>query len=71
MVPSDKAKRVTTRHSSIIADQTLARELEKQGAIIMGSTVDKYYCISCAVHRGLCNPREASLRKEHTRKRRF
>ena len=63
MVPRDKAKRVTTRHG-LISDRTLAQELEKQGAMISGSVVDKYYCISCAVHRGICAPRERRLRKD-------
>lgn len=63
MVPRDKAKRVTSRHG-LISDRTLVQELEKQGAIISGTVVDKYYCISCAVHRGICAPRERELRKE-------
>jgi len=63
IVPRDKAKRVTVRRG-LISDPTLAQMLEKQGAIISGSVVDKYYCVSCAVHRGICAPREKELRKE-------
>ena len=63
MIPRDKAKRVTSRRG-LVTDRTLAQELEKQGARISGSIVDKYYCISCAIHRGICAPRERELRKE-------
>jgi len=49
-VPRDKVIRVVKQYSPV--DPMLARELEKQGAIIMKQPVVRYYCISCAVHYG-------------------
>lgn len=62
MVPIDKAhKRV--ENTSPVKDPYLRKELEKQGAYIRNSKVTKYYCISCAIHRGYLKIR----RKENRR----
>jgi len=61
VVPRDKAKKVMKRTSML--DPTLTRELRKQGAYIPSSTRAKYYCISCAVHRGISSPRQKEKRK--------
>ncbi|MFQ5711867.1 MAG: 30S ribosomal protein S26e [Candidatus Geothermarchaeales archaeon] len=50
-IPRDKAKRLTRFYSPV--DRTLAKELEKQGALIQRQKVVKFYCISCAVHYGV------------------
>jgi len=34
-------------------DPQLAKELRKQGAVIMSTPILKYYCVSCAVHYGI------------------
>lgn len=51
LVPRDKAKKVTKRHS--LVDRSLAKELEESGAIIRRQKRVKYYCVSCAVHYGI------------------
>ena len=55
LVPKDKAKRVQTYVSPV--QGTLARELRSKGTYIMRTKVDKYYCVSCAVHRGVVKVR--------------
>ena len=60
LVPIDKAKKVTTRVSFL--DPSLAKELRRKGAYISTPTVVKYYCISCAVHRGISPPRSKEER---------
>jgi len=50
-IPKDKAIKVTRFYSPV--DPMLARELEKQGAVIMKQRVIRYYCVSCAVHYGI------------------
>ncbi|RLG60611.1 30S ribosomal protein S26e [Candidatus Geothermarchaeota archaeon] len=50
-IPRDKAIRVVRYYSPV--DPMLARELEKEGAIIMKQKVVKTYCVSCAVHYGI------------------
>lgn len=55
MVPRDKAKKVTGRIS--LVEPTLAKELKSQGAYISPSTDVKFYCVSCAVHRGVVKVR--------------
>ncbi|UCH01684.1 MAG: 30S ribosomal protein S26e [Candidatus Bathyarchaeota archaeon] len=65
VIPRDKAKKVT-RYSSLV-DRSLTRELRAKGAIIARPQVEKYYCISCAVHRGIVKPRSKS--KRHRRQR--
>ena len=69
LVPRDKAKKVSTRISFI--DPTLAKELRQKGAYIASHTHVKYYCISCAVHRGIVKVRSKEQRKLPSSKRRF
>ncbi len=69
MVPRDKAKKVTKRLS--IVDYALAKELRQKGTYIAVPTDTKYYCVSCAVHRGVVKVRAESERRMRTRPRRF
>lgn len=66
-VPMDKAKKVSKRVSFI--EPSLAQELQKQGAYIAGGTTIRYYCVSCAVHRGIASQRAKKDRKTVPRKR--
>lgn len=61
VVPRDKAKKVTRRTSMV--DPMLARELRQKGAYIASSAEIKYYCVSCAVHRGVVKVRARNERK--------
>jgi len=61
MVPRDKAKKVSARVS--LLDPVLARELRQKGAYFSTSTTTKYYCVSCAVHRGVVNVRAKESRR--------
>ncbi|MDQ6667080.1 MAG: 30S ribosomal protein S26e [Thermoproteota archaeon] len=61
MVPRDKAKKVTGRIT--LVEPTLAKELKAQGAYIAPSTDVKFYCVSCAVHRGIVKVRSESDRR--------
>ncbi len=61
LVPRDKAKKVSKRVSLI--DPTLARELKQKGAYIADRVDTRYYCISCAVHRGLVKVRSREERR--------
>ncbi|MHA2003490.1 MAG: 30S ribosomal protein S26e [Candidatus Thorarchaeota archaeon] len=69
MVPSDKAKRYTKRVSAV--DPQLARELRQQGSFIQTRKVTQYYCVSCAVHSGKVQIRQASERKTKPSRRRY
>jgi small subunit ribosomal protein S26e len=69
MVPRDKAKKVTKRLS--IVDYALAKELRQKGTYIAVPTDTKYYCVSCAVHRGIVKVRAENERHMRTRPRRF
>jgi small subunit ribosomal protein S26e len=69
MVPRDKAKKVTRRHS--IVDYQLAKELRAKGAYIEAPSTTMYYCVSCAVHRGVVKVRAENERRMRTRPRRF
>ena len=60
LVPRDKAKRVT-KYTSLV-DSSLARELRAAGAYMTRQRVDKYYCISCAVHRRIVKVRAKAER---------
>lgn len=62
LVAEDKCKKVTRRVSFI--EPTLARELRAKGAYIPEHTEIKYYCISCASHRGIASPRQKEKRKD-------
>ncbi|MHA1964619.1 MAG: 30S ribosomal protein S26e [Candidatus Thorarchaeota archaeon] len=61
IVPADKAKKFTKRVSSV--DPQLARELRQQGSYIQTRRVTSYYCVSCAIHSGKVQIRQASERK--------
>ncbi|MFX0055235.1 MAG: 30S ribosomal protein S26e [Promethearchaeota archaeon] len=61
MVPADKAKRYTKRVSAV--DPQLARELRQQGSFIQTRKTTSYYCVSCAVHSGKVQIRQATERK--------
>jgi len=39
------------------------KELKKEGTIILGGTTNKYYCISCAIHKGKVAQRAKVERK--------
>ncbi|UCH04812.1 MAG: 30S ribosomal protein S26e [Candidatus Thorarchaeota archaeon] len=67
IVPADKAKRYTKRVSAV--DPQLARELRQQGSFIQTKRVTQTYCVSCAVHAGKVQIRQASKRRD-VRKRR-
>ena len=62
LVPRSKAVRVTVPYSPVPAD--LARELEKQGAIIPRYYVTKTYCINCAIFLGILKVRPEDERKK-------
>ncbi|MBS7641505.1 MAG: 30S ribosomal protein S26e [Candidatus Bathyarchaeia archaeon] len=64
LVPRDKAKKVTRRIS--LVDPVLARELRQRGAYISSRTETLYYCVSCAVHRGIVKVRAREERKLRT-----
>jgi len=67
VVPRDKAKKVTRRTS--LVDAQLARELRQKGTY-MASWVDtKYYCVSCAVHRGVVKVRARDERRFRPKRR--
>ena len=60
LVPRDKAKKVTTYYSPV--DSTLARELRSKGTFIARTSVEKWLCVSCAVHRGMVKVRAKAER---------
>lgn len=68
-VPRDKAKKVTRRVSMV--DYALAKELRQRGAYIAAPIETKYYCVSCAVHRGIAKVRSKNERRTPFRRRRF
>jgi small subunit ribosomal protein S26e len=61
IVPADKAKKYTKRVSAV--EPQLARELRQQGSYIQTKRITSYYCVSCAVHAGKVQIRQASERK--------
>ena len=61
LVPRDKAKKVTGRIT--LVEPTLAKELRAAGAYIPLSTDVKFYCVSCAVHRGIVKVRSEAERR--------
>jgi small subunit ribosomal protein S26e len=65
LVPRDKAKKVTKRLSFV--DYALAKELRQKGTYIAVPTDTKYYCVSCAVHRGVVKVRAENERRTRTR----
>ncbi|UCE15994.1 MAG: 30S ribosomal protein S26e [Candidatus Bathyarchaeota archaeon] len=69
LVPRDKAKKSSRRVS--LVDSMLYKELRQKGAYITSRPVTRYYCISCAVHRGVVKVRSKGERKTRPRKRRL
>lgn len=67
LVPRDKAKRVSKRISMV--DYALAKELRQKGAYIVAPVETRYYCVSCAVHRGVVKVRAKDERRRRPRKR--
>jgi len=61
LVPRDKAKK-ESRPVSLV-DYQLGKELRQKGAYIPSYSQTKYYCVSCAVHRGIVKVRSRSERK--------
>jgi small subunit ribosomal protein S26e len=66
LVPRDKAKKVSHRFS--LVDYSLAKELRQKGAYIAAPVETKYYCVSCAVHRGVVKVRAKDERRQPWRK---
>ncbi|MFB0504225.1 MAG: 30S ribosomal protein S26e [Candidatus Bathyarchaeia archaeon] len=66
LVPSDKAKKSTRRIS--LLDPILAKELRQKGTYVSTRIETKFYCVSCAVHRGVVKVRSKETRR--TRRRR-
>ena len=60
-VPRDKAKRVSRRIS--LVDSLLYKELRQKGTYIASSSETRYYCVSCAVHRGVVKVRPKKERR--------
>ena len=54
-VPRDKAKKVTT--TANLVDSALFKELRAKGTYMPQHRIEKYYCVSCAVHRGVTKVR--------------
>ena len=70
IVPRDKAKRSTRRVS--LVDYALAKELRQKGTYIASSSDTRFYCVSCAVHRGIVKVRaEKERHMRISRPRRF
>jgi len=70
LVPRDKAKKESRRVSMV--DPILYKELRQKGAYITSTQQTKYYCVSCAVHRGVVKVRARDERRlVPTRRRRF
>jgi small subunit ribosomal protein S26e len=69
LVPRDKAKRSTRRIS--LVDFALAKELRQKGTYIASSSDTRFYCVSCAVHRGIVKVRAEKERHMRIRPRRF
>jgi len=66
LVPRDKAKKVSRRTS--LVDPVLAKELRQKGAYISAPIQTKYYCVSCAVHRGIVKVRAKNERRRRRRR---
>ncbi len=68
VVPRDKAKRSTRRIS--LVDHQLGKELRAAGTYLASWSDTKWYCISCAVHRGIVKVRSESDRHSRGKRRR-
>ncbi|MFW9853923.1 MAG: 30S ribosomal protein S26e [Candidatus Thorarchaeota archaeon] len=64
-VPRDKAKRKTAYKS--LVDPVIRSELRKQGTKVPRIPMIRYYCVSCAVHRGIVQIRSEDHRKGRPR----
>ena len=60
-VPRDKAKKKQSYTSFV--DRQLGKDLRAQGAIIPRMSTIKYYCVNCAIHRGIVKIRSKVDRK--------
>ncbi|UCE96433.1 MAG: 30S ribosomal protein S26e [Candidatus Bathyarchaeota archaeon] len=67
LVPRDKVKRVSRRVSMV--DYALAKELRQKGTYISSPVETRFYCVSCAVHRGVVKVRSRTERRGRRRKR--
>ena len=67
-VPRDKVKRVSRRIS--LVDSLLYKELKQKGTYVASSTETRYYCVSCAVHRGVVKVRSKNERRSGPPRRR-
>jgi small subunit ribosomal protein S26e len=61
LVPRDKAKKSTRRVT--LVDSALYKELRQKGAYMPTHVDTKYYCVSCAIHRGIVKVRARDERK--------
>ena len=61
MIPRSNTVRLPVPYSTIPAD--LAKELEKQGAIVPRYYITKTYCINCAIYLGIIKVRSEDERK--------
>lgn len=68
-VPRDKAKRVSRRVS--LVDSLLYKELRQQGTYIASRSETTYYCVSCAVHRGVVKVRSKNERRSGSSRRTY
>lgn len=69
LVPRDKAKK--TSHRVSMVDSALYKELREKGTYMASHPVTKYYCISCAVHRGVVKVRARDERRTRPQRGRF
>ncbi|KPV62706.1 MAG: 30S ribosomal protein S26e [Candidatus Bathyarchaeota archaeon BA2] len=67
LVPRDKAKKVSRRVSMV--DSALYRELRQKGTYVSSRTETRYYCVSCAVHRGVVKVRAKDERRYRPQRR--
>jgi small subunit ribosomal protein S26e len=61
LVPRDKAKR-QTRYKSLV-DSSLAKELRAQGTMFVRPKITRWFCVSCAIHRGVRKVRSKASRR--------
>lgn len=69
LVPRDKAKKASRRVS--LVDSALFKELRQKGTYVASRTDTKYYCVSCAVHRGIVKVRARGERRKPFVRKRF
>jgi small subunit ribosomal protein S26e len=67
LVPRDKVKRKTVYKS--IVDPIIRKELRQAGTKVPRIPMIRYFCVSCAVHRGVIQIRSESQRKVNSRHR--